>query len=195
MSAPAPLPPFAAWRHRGARDGFEAVFFAAAGAGLRVEGQTVAAEDGRPFSVGYAIEVDERRHTRSARVWGRSADGQREVALAADGAGRWTVDDVAAPHLDGCLDVDLESSALTNAFPMQRLALAPGQAADAPAAYVRAFGLDVERLEQRYVRLDDGTEEGRRYDYAAPAFGFRCEIAYDAAGLVLDYPGIAARAT
>jgi hypothetical protein len=75
MSAGAPLPPFAAWRHRGARDGFEAVFFAAAGAGLRVEGHTVAAEDGRPFSVGYAIEVDERRHTRSARVWGRSAAG------------------------------------------------------------------------------------------------------------------------
>jgi hypothetical protein len=195
MSAGAPLPPFAAWRHRGARDGFEAVFFAAAGAGLRVEGHTVAVEDGRPFSVGYAIEVDDRRRTRSARVWARSAQGRREVALAADGAGRWTVDGVAAPHLDGCLDVDLESSALTNAFPMQRLALAPGEAADAPAAYVRALGLDVERLEQRYVRIDDGAAEGPRYDYAAPAFAFRCEISYDAAGLVLDYPGIATRTT
>jgi hypothetical protein len=39
------------------------------------------------------------------------------------------------------------------------------------------------------------TGPGReRYDYTAPAFEFRCELVYDAAGLVLDYPGIASRA-
>jgi uncharacterized protein len=193
MSAGASLPSFAAWQHREARDGFEVVFIAAAGP--RFEGHTVAVEDGQPFSVGYTIDLDDRHRTRSARVWSESANHRRTVALDADGAGRWTVDGVAAPHLDGCLDVDLESSALTNAFPMQRLALAPGAAADAPAAYVRALDLAVERLEQRYVRVDNGAGDRRRYAYTAPAFDFRCEIAYDAAGLVLDYPGIAVRAT
>ena len=113
--------------------------------------------------------------------------------LEADGRGGWLVDGVAAPHLDGCLDVDLESSSLTNAFPVNRLGLAPTESADAPAAYVRALDLVVERLEQRYVRIDDGSGGGR-YDYTSPAFDFRCELAYDAAGLVLDYPGIASRA-
>ena len=56
------------------------------------------------------------------------------------------------------------------------------------AAYVRALDLSVERLEQHYVRL--GAD---RYHYASPAFGFECELAYDDAGLVLDYPGIAVR--
>ena len=65
--------------------------------------------------------------------------------------------------------------------------------ADAPAAYVRALDLSVERLEQRYVRLADG-ERGQRYHYTSPAFGFECELAYDESGLVLDYPGIAVRA-
>jgi hypothetical protein len=97
-----------------------------------------------------------------------------------------------APHLDGCLDVDLEASAFTNAFPVHRLGLEVGQRADAPAAYVRAPGLDVERLEQTYARLpDDG--RGARYDYVSPAFGFRAELVYDRFGLVLDYPGIAVR--
>jgi hypothetical protein len=91
------------------------------------------------------------------------------------------------------LDVDFESSALTNAFPVHRLLLAPGQAADTPAAYVRAPGLGVERLEQRYVRIDDGTDL-QRYDYRSATFDLRCELVYDAAGLVLDYPGIATRA-
>jgi hypothetical protein len=183
------LPPFAAWRHRDAREGFEVVFLD----GLRVEGHTTAVEDGEPFAVGYAIELDEAWRTRAARVWGRSSRGTHEVMLEGDGHGRWRVDGRSAPHLDGCLDVDLESSSLTNAFPVNRLGLPPGGAADAPAAYVRALDLAVERLEQRYVRIDDGA--GReRYDYTSPAFDFRCELVYDESGLVVDYPGIAARA-
>jgi uncharacterized protein len=37
-------------------------------------------------------------------------------------------------------------------FPARRLELAVGRHADAPAAYVRAEDLRVERLEQRYLR-------------------------------------------
>jgi uncharacterized protein len=44
-----------------------------------------------------------------------------------------------------------------------------GQAADAPAAYVRAVELRVERLEERYTRLQDA-KGGQRYHYEAPAF-------------------------
>ena len=51
----------------------------------------------------------------------------------------------------------------------------------------------MERLEQRYLRLDDDGDH-RRYHYTSPAFDFECELVYDASGLVLDYPGIAVRA-
>jgi hypothetical protein len=187
------LPSFAAWRHVGARNGFEVAFLEARDGGLRVEGHTAAVEDGEPFAVRFRIELDECWRTRSAQVSGQSRHRSREVTLAGDGAGSWLEDGRSAPHLDGCLDVDLESSALTNAFPMNRLGLGPGDGAEAPAAYVRALDLRVERLEQRYVRVDDGGGL-RRYEYTAPAFDFRCELVYDEAGLVLDYPGIATRA-
>jgi hypothetical protein len=192
MSAPFRLPPYAAWRHRDARDGFEVAFFEPGDGGLRIEGDTTAVEGGDPFAVRYSIELDDGWRTRAAQVWSRSSRGSNGVLLEADGRGSWLVDGRAAPRLDGCLDVDLESSALTNALPVGRLRLAPGDAADAPAAYVRALGHDVERLEQRYERIDDGA--GReRYDYTAPAFDFRCELVYDEFGLVIDYPGIATR--
>jgi hypothetical protein len=126
-------------------------------------------------------------------VTGRSTAGVREVVLRSDGAGAWQVDGQRAPDLDACLDVDLESSALTNAFPARRLGLAVGERAEAPAAYVRAVDLGVERLEQSYVRLDDAAQ-GERYRYNAPRFDFECELVYDASGLLLDYPGIATRA-
>lgn len=190
---PTELPRFAAWRHRDAREGFEVAFLRREGDGLRVDGQTTAVEDGVAWAVQYAIAVDARWHTRSALVRGRSVHGSREVALETDGNGGWRVDDTPAPDLEGCLDVDLESSALTNALPVHRLGLGVGDAAEAPAAYVRAPDPGVERLEQRYVRVeDDGRRE--RYDYAAPRFAFTGVLAYDETGLVVDYPGIAARA-
>ena len=186
-------PAFAAWQHRDARAGFEVVFLRMDGDGYRVEGATTAVEGGEGWVVQYSIALDLDWTARSARVAGRSPRGASEVSLNGDGAGRWQINGAAAAELDGCLDVDLESSALTNAFPVHRLGLEVGQHGEAPAVYVRAADLNVERLEQRYVRLDDD-QHRQRYGYTAPRFAFECELLYDAYGLVLDYPGLAVRA-
>jgi hypothetical protein len=185
-------PRCAAWQHREVRDGFEVVFLRC-GDGCRLQGDTAAVEADVAWAVGYDITVDAGWRTRSARVWGRAASGLHEVGLEADGAGHWRIGEMPAGHLDGCLDVDLESSSLTNAFPVHRLGLEIGELAEAPAAYVRALDLSVERLEQRYLRLDDDGER-QRYLYTAPAFEFECELSYDEFGLVLEYPGVAVRA-
>lgn len=188
----APLPATAAWTHRGARDGFEVVFLRPVGAGYRLEGHTAAVEDGRAWIVRYEILLDERWLTRSAIVTGRSSVGERTIRVDSNGSGIWRVDDTPAPHLDGCLDIDLEASSCTNMMPVRRLRLSIGHHADVPAAYVRAPDPLLERLEQRYLRLeDDGPNQ--RYDYAAPEFGFSSRIVYDASGVVLEYPGIASR--
>lgn len=51
----------------------------------------------------------------------------------------------------------------------------------------------MERLEQTYRLLRD--EQGRpRFQYATPAFEFSCELRFDTAGLMLDYPGLGRRA-
>jgi hypothetical protein len=142
--------------------------------------------------VRYEIAIDRDGRSREARVQCRHEGGSAAVRLEGDGRGAWLVDGAPAAHLDGCLDVDLEASAFTNAFPVRRLTLALGERAEAPAAYVRAPGLQVERLEQTYARLPDA--DGRaRYDYASPDHGFAAVLAFDGHGLVLDYPGIAVR--
>lgn len=186
-------PVAAAWQHHDARLGFEVAYFQPAGQGYHINGCTTAVEDGQSWVVSYAIILDETWTTRSARITQRSASGIRRAQLETDGLGRWQVSGEAAAQLDGCLDIDLESSAMTNALPVHRMDLRPGDRASAPAAYVRALDLSAERLDQDYVRAAD---EGRhqRYDYAAPAFGFACRLVYDESGLVLDYPGIAVRA-
>jgi hypothetical protein len=185
-------PRFAAWRHCDARDGFEVVFLHMREDGYRVEGATTAVEDGEAWVVEYVIDLASDWTTRSVQLEGRSRLGRHELRLEADGSGRWRINTAAAPHLDGCLDVDLESSAFTNALPVHRLGLERGQHAQAPAAYVRALDLAVERLEQSYTRVDAAASR-ERYHYRAPAFAYECQLSYDDHGLLVDYPGIAVR--
>ena len=189
----APVPPTAAWQHWGARSGFEVVYFDARSDGCRIEGWTTAMENGATWAVEYAIEVDAAWATRRAAIRGRSAAGLRAALLEADGNGHWLVDGKPARRLDGCLDVDLEASAMTNALPVRRLGLPVSAGMAAPAVYVRAVGLSVERLEQTYARTPADAAR-QHYDYAAPAFDFEARLVYDESGLVLDYPGIAVRA-
>jgi hypothetical protein len=187
-----PPPAFAAWRHCVAREGFEVVFIRPDVDGHTIEGHASAVEGGRPWAVGYSVRIDRAWATQRAEITGHSSAGRRELVIERQATGPWLVNGVPMPALDGCADVDLEASAVTNALPVHRLGLAVGEAAQAPAVYVRAVDLTVERLEQRYARRPD--EGGRqRYDYAAPRFAFRCVLVYDRDGLVLDYPGLARR--
>lgn len=179
----ADLPAFAAWRFVDAVEGFEVMYAQP----RRLRGHTSAVEEGQAYAVRYEIVLDERWHTREARVASDTVAGPRETLLISDGEGRWSVDGEPAPQLDGLVDVDLEASACTNTLPIHRVALPPGDVTDAPAAYVRALDLSVTRLDQTYRRLDE-----QRYAYTSEA-DFRAVLEYDTAGLILDYPGIAVR--
>jgi hypothetical protein len=192
IATPNHLPVAAGWRHIDAREGFEVLFIDRHESGWSFSGRTAAIEADEVWTVGYVIDVDLAWRTLGARITGRSVDGERSLEISSDGDGYWRADGIHRPELDGCLDLDLESSAFTNALPVQRLQLPLGAEAQAPAAYVRAAGLQLERLEQRYTRLDDDVR-GQRYDYEAARFEFRAQLQYDRAGLVLTYPGIAIR--
>jgi hypothetical protein len=184
----AALPATAAWTHSGAQTGFEVAWFAAADGGAILTGCTVATDERGAWAVDYEVRVDGDWRTWAARVRGRSAGGVQTVELTTDGEGRWAVDGASAPHLDGCLDVDLESSAVTNTLPVHRLDLRPGERGASPAAWVRATDLAVERLDQDYLSVGN-----RDFYYAAPSEDFTARLVYDDAGLVLEYPGIAVR--
>ncbi|MFZ2033690.1 MAG: putative glycolipid-binding domain-containing protein [Candidatus Dormiibacterota bacterium] len=186
------LPANATWHHHGSREGFEAVFFSADETGYHLDGHTVATEGGHPWVVRYAITLNERWRTAAAQVWSWSHLGSRTVSLDAEKPGQWQVDGAVVPDLKGCIDIDLESSCCTNTFPVHRLRLGVGGSADTPAAYVRALDLSVQRLEQRYRRLDDASSR-QRYEYQAPAFDFSALLIYDESGLLLEYPGIGSR--
>jgi hypothetical protein len=186
-------PATACWQHQGLRDGFEVAYFTREPAGLRVEGASCGLQDGETWVVSYHLTLDDSWRTRRVQFRTLTAAGWIESLVESDGAGHWSIDGEDVAHLGGCLDIDLEASALTNALPVHRLGLDVGESAAAPAAYVRVAGTSVERLDQLYVRVEDRAG-AQCFDYAAPAFDFTCRLVYDEYGLVVDYPGIAKRA-
>ncbi len=130
--------------------------------------------------------------TNSAEVVAVARDGVRRLRLDADDRRVWLVDGVHRPELDGCLDVDIAATPVTNTFPIRRLAaLRPGTPRTAPVAWVEVPSLRVTRVDQTYRRLRPAAGHAA-WEYSDPAHGaFRLTV--DEHGLVLDYEGFARR--
>jgi hypothetical protein len=168
--------------------------------GVRADGLVVAVGgDDDATRVRYRLRTDSEFRTETVRVDRFDADAGGDAAasdslslVAEDGS--WTVDDEPAPGLDGCLDVDVAVTPLTNTLPIRRLELAPGESAAIAVAYLDPRTFEVSRAEQRYTRLasageSDGAGDGDRYRYESLTSGFTATVAVDAAGVVRDYPG------
>lgn len=187
-----PSPAGASWTHTGARTGFEVAFFEDLDAGHRLSGHTTAHESSALWSVGYDVVVDRLWRTVAVRASNLTAAGEGKLTLTRDSEGRWTANGEQRPDLDGCGDVDFESSAVTNTLPLHRLDFIGGVGVDVPAAFVRADDLRVERLEQRYTLIEADREQ-ILFRYESSTFEFACDLRYDRSGLIVEYPGIAIR--
>jgi hypothetical protein len=147
--------------------------------GFQLSGLLLEAHQDAPYVVRYSIEVDAGWCTRAVQVEVEN-DGQHRTSLLTDGAGHWTRDGEPLPHLDNCLDVDLEWSPSTNTLPIRRLGLVIGDMKMVTAAWVRFPSLEVQRLDQSYERVDE-----RRYRYRSGRF--TADLAVDEDGVVLQY--------
>lgn len=152
-------------------------------------GAVVTAEEGRPLTIRYRVECDLTWRTRSVIVDG-SADSATTSALvqaSSRGDGRWistTMQGERVPLFtwNGCIDVDLGFSPITNLLPLRRLAPAIGESVDVSAAWIRFPGFGLKPLPQRYTRLAEF-----RYRYESFDPGYETEIDVDELGLVVRY--------
>jgi uncharacterized protein len=146
-------------------------------------------EDGQPFSLRYALEWDEDWNLRNANLMVEAAAGTRSLQLSADGKGQWRAGDVRLEQLEGCRDIDIWPTPFTNSFPIWRTPLAVGERREYRMAWISAPDLSVQAQPQAYTRVTD-----RQYRFEnLDGSGFAADIAVDADGLVVDYPGFFAR--
>jgi hypothetical protein len=135
--------------------------------GRRFRGDVVLLRGERPSHVSYRVDLDADWRTRRVEVDVDQATERTSFHLAADGQGTWWVDDVLAPELAGCLDVDLGWTPSTNTLPIRRLGLAVGEQRDIRAAWLRFPELTLEAATQTYRRLDETTWRYASGDFSA----------------------------
>ncbi|MDQ3805405.1 MAG: putative glycolipid-binding domain-containing protein [Acidobacteriota bacterium] len=156
--------------------------------GAVADGVVLGVEDGDAFRLRYTVHCDPRWRVRRVEV--SFVAGGRGLSLTADGEGRWfDRSGAAVPALDGCVDLDITATPLTNTLPIRRLALRQGESAAIRVAYVTIPDLRVAPDEQRYTRLETGAAGGR-YRFEQVGSGFTAVLQVDGDGLVEDYPGL-----
>jgi uncharacterized protein len=164
--------------------GLEHVIVSGGTNGFTAASSLVMAEDGL-VSVSYRLECDAGWRFTSLSISVTSAGGQRTFALSADGHGHWASGERPLPELDGCVDIDIDCTPLTNTLPIRRLTWSSGTTSDLDVAYLSVPSLALRPVKQRYTLL--GQDE--------PVFGyqsgdFSADIRVDGDGFVTDYPGI-----
>lgn len=164
--------------------GIEYCILSSVSDGWMLEGTVVQAIEGAPTEVRYRIECDGKWSTRRVRVAVHSGKDERALELLADGEGGWELEKLPLSELEGCLDVDLSVTPATNALPVRRLGLAPGESRRVSATWVRFPSLSIERLEQSYAHLEEGLY---RYESWKGSDVFAAELKVDDLGLVVSY--------
>lgn len=106
-----------------------------------------------------------------------------DLWLATDGTARWgEMNGAHRIELDGCYDVDLACTPLTNSLPIHRLPLQVGDRAELPVVSIDVETLGVRSVMHRYMRLDT-----HRWAFADDDDSVEFDV--DAYGLVIDQPG------
>lgn len=160
--------------------------------GWRLHGAEVVGGPSAVFVCSFRMDVDDAWFTRAVTVRVVDEDGERELSMTVAVPGSWRVDGAGRPDLEGCLDVDVAATPLTNTFPIRRLAtLQVHEEVSLPVAWVDIPSLSVSRVEQTYRRLPD-VGGLAAWEYRDDAHG-RFALQVDDDGLVVEYEGFARR--
>ena len=168
--------------------GMEHVIASVGSTRITADSQLILA-DGEFASVGYRLECDAAWRFTRLDITATKASGSSHLSLSVDQDGHWRRDDTALPALEGCIDIDISGTPLTNTLPIRRLTWQPGTVHDLDVAYVSVPDLSVVPRRQRYTLLAGGEAPGEAvYRYESGAY--RADLRVDGDGFVIGYPGL-----
>src|SRR5690606_28938181 len=130
----------------------------------------------------YSVSLDAQWRAVRGQVQGFLSDAEVDQLVEHDRGG-WYLNGEKAEGLDHLIDLDFGFTPATNLPQLRRLALRPGEAADAPAAWLEAGASRLVELRQRYERRDENS-----YWYQAPSVDYEAVLEIAANGFVAVYP-------
>lgn len=166
--------------------------------GFRALGRMVRTDPAGDFTASYRLLVGDDGTCERLSVTSATAERERHLTMNRTEDGFWLLDTGAGGErgeFGGAVDIDLAFSAMFNTLPIRRLHL-HREAAEhrLPMVFVTLPELEVQAVEQDYRTisvLDDSGSATVGFGWA----GFASELVVDAEGVVVRYPGLAARLT
>jgi hypothetical protein len=150
-----------------------------------VDSRVLLVLDDKPVRVEYRLAWDAKWCAREILVRTESLGRVDQLELHGDGQGKWTDGEGArVAVIDGCLDIDISVTPLTNTLPIRRLGLSVDERREMPVAFVRIPDLSTMPVVQSYKFLE-ATPTGGRYLYQSSTF--QSELSVDCNDLVVDY--------
>jgi hypothetical protein len=153
--------------------------------GWTLDGAAVFSENGVPSRLIYQVSCDLAWRTEHGEVRGWLGGQPVEFSIVRTTEGVWTLNGAVVPDLGNCVDLDFGFTPATNLLQLRRSALAEGQAADVPVAWLDVSAGTLEVLPQRYERRAEAT-----YWYEAPRFDYAALLEVEPAGFIHRYPGL-----
>lgn len=146
--------------------------------------------EGQVLRGGYTLVTDKDWRTLELRLMMETSPGVMEgVHLLTEGDGKWMdANEQPIPELDGCLDVDIQWTPLTNTLPINRIPLEEGDEHEITVAYIALPQLSARPVNQRYQRMNADTVK-----YSSETREFERDINVDNDGFVTHYPDLFAR--
>jgi hypothetical protein len=151
--------------------------------GWQLDGTAVFREGGAPARLAYHIRCDLEWRTLRGSVHGWLGEQPVDFTIARNAQAVWTLGGAIVPGLERYVDLDLGFTPATNLPQLRRVALAEGEAADVPVAWLDVTAGTLQALPQRYERRSEAS-----YWYEAPSVGYSGLLEVTPIGFIRRYP-------
>jgi hypothetical protein len=156
--------------------------------GTEINSVIVGTYGSRIFKVEYRIRTNPRWETLFVEARSQHSDQFQYLRLESDGQGNWQSQGKPAPQFNGCMDIDISITPLTNTLPINRLKLFPGTSQEIQVVYLDLLEQQMVPARQKYSCLSKTS-----YQYENVPNDFEAVITVDELGLVVDYPRLFVR--
>lgn len=163
--------------------GHEAVRIYEGEDGWYLDGAAIFLFEDRPCRLEYLVECDSEWRTNFVTVDGFVGDEVVAIEIENED-GVWYMNGEEIADVNGCTDIDLNFSPVTNLLPIKRSGLGVGESESVRAAWLRFPSFSLEPLEQTYTRKSESL-----YNYRSTT-GFEKDITVDDFGVVVEYPDL-----
>lgn len=154
------------------------------GHGATIQSTIVGKYEHTIYLLEYKILTNAAWETLFVDIKSRHSDQVMHHQYESDGKGHWTSNGRALEYLQGCIDIDISLTPLTNTLPIKRLSFEKETPQRILVLYFDILEQQVKPVQQQYTQLSY-----YQYLYENVEDDFNANIELDENGFVLDYPG------